>query len=167
MKKPFLLLVLLFSGTFVFAQSPTLCRQVVSNAGGTATSGNLNFEFTVGEAVIETFINANNTFTQGFQQPELGLATRVQEVSDASGLVIFPNPTTGILQIRFAIPSIHFFDLTVIDVAGKQLLSFHSLDGFGTSEVDCSLLPPGTYFLLARNHDGSTFFQAPFIKVTK
>jgi len=51
-----------------FAQ--TLERQVISSSGGEYSNINLNLNFTVGEAVTETFGNTSLILTQGFQQPK-------------------------------------------------------------------------------------------------
>ena len=50
------------------AYSQILERQVISSSGGEYSNTNLNLNFTLGEAVTETFQNSGLILTQGFQQ---------------------------------------------------------------------------------------------------
>ena len=45
-------------------------REVTATSGNYDTNSRVKVSWTLGEAVIETFSNANNTLTQGFQQPD-------------------------------------------------------------------------------------------------
>jgi hypothetical protein len=47
----------------------TQSQQVISTSGGYYQSDDINFSWTVGESVIETFTVSGITLTQGFQQP--------------------------------------------------------------------------------------------------
>ncbi|MBI5220178.1 MAG: SprB repeat-containing protein [Bacteroidia bacterium] len=52
-----------------FSQTPE--RQVISSSGGDYSNTSLQFNFTIGEAVVQTFQNSGLILTQGFQQPSL------------------------------------------------------------------------------------------------
>ena len=64
----FVALLLQFSNKN-FGQSYGLVNQVIGSSGYHFSGNNVEVSSTVGEAVIETGINANNIITQGFLQP--------------------------------------------------------------------------------------------------
>ncbi|MBI5220095.1 MAG: SprB repeat-containing protein [Bacteroidia bacterium] len=67
-----LVLLLLAGGLQTLnCHAQTLERQVVSSSGGYYSNTSLRFNFTIGEAVIQTFQNSGFILTQGFQQPSL------------------------------------------------------------------------------------------------
>ncbi|MBC7776398.1 MAG: T9SS type A sorting domain-containing protein [Phycisphaerae bacterium] len=169
MKKPFysfaLLCLSLFPCNLLFSQTASPCREVLASAGGNAFVGGKNFEFTLGEPVIETIGLGANLLTQGFHQPEIcPLTVGISEVNNASGLSVFPNPTTGELYLRFDAPTGKTFQVQVFNAAGQLVRDLPKSDDTKTNIVDCRAFPPSTYFLLARTDDGSLFFQVPFVK---
>ncbi len=170
MKKPFYILFLslpCLSPVFpLFGQTASIDRQVIASAGGEAFAGSKSFEFTLGEAVIETLDNGSVILTQGFQQPEL-VTIGIDEIAEASGLQIFPNPTTAELNLHFNAPSGTTFQLQVINAAGQLVQTLPKTDDTIDSQVDCRSFAPGTYFLLAHTTDGKPFFQVPFVKLDR
>jgi hypothetical protein len=65
-----------------------------------------------------------------------------------SDLTVFPNPTNGILNLRFD-GEIKFETLQLFDVTGKQILNqvYHH-------QIDLSSLPKGIYFLKVQSESG-------------
>jgi hypothetical protein len=53
----------------LYLNSQTTERQVISSSGSGYANAVLNFNFTSGEPVAETFEGSNLIFIQGFQQP--------------------------------------------------------------------------------------------------
>ena len=45
-------------------------RQVLATSGNSDSNSRIKVSWTMGEAVIQTVSNTNNTLTQGFQQPD-------------------------------------------------------------------------------------------------
>ena len=143
---------------------------MVASAGGDALVAGKKFEYTLGEPVIETIGNGVKRFTQGFHQPEicpLIVHIGTSEVAVASGLSVFPNPTTAELYLRFDAPTGKTFQLQVFNAAGQLLRDLPKMDDMQTSAIDCQAFPPGAYFLLAHTADGRLFFQVPFVKVDR
>ncbi len=76
MKKTFISFIsitLVFA--FQYANAQVFDRYVIGSAGTFATSVNGSMSWTIGEVVMETYSSSNNSFTQGFHQPD----TRVAE----------------------------------------------------------------------------------------
>ena len=67
----FLLIGLLFVNLFLNGQ--TITPQVINSAGGGGAAGTTGVEvyYNIGEPLISTIKNINNTITQGFLQPEI------------------------------------------------------------------------------------------------
>jgi hypothetical protein len=170
MKKPYHFLVLYFlsfSSAFpLLGQTASLDRQVVASAGGEAFAAGKSFECTLGESIIATVDNGSIVLTQGFQQPEK-ITIGVSEIAEASGLRIFPNPTSAELHLQFSAPSGTVFQLQVINAAGQLVQTLPKTDDSTDSQVDCRSFAPGTYFLLAHTTDGRPFFQVPFVKLDR
>ncbi len=168
MKKTILTLITFSIINALFAQSSTLCRSVISCSGGSSVGGTQTFEFTLGEPLIETYTNPDQsvTITQGFNQPEVCLTTAVPDISIANpmGMKVFPNPTADHLQIQFETPQGKLFDLQVFNALGHQVLSSFQMDIFQTHSIDCRSFPSGAYFLLIRSDEQQEWTQVPFMK---
>jgi hypothetical protein len=81
---------------------------------------------------------------------EVPLVLSTKSNQESSGIQIFPNPTTGILNIHWQGKS-------------KTQLSIYALDGTlvwagqisnNTQQIDISAMPAGMYFIQARNNSG-------------
>jgi hypothetical protein len=81
---------------------------------------------------------------------EVPLMLSTESAQESSDIQIFPNPTTGILNIRWQGES-------------KTQLSIYALDGTlvwagqtsnNTQQIDISAMPAGMYFIQARNNSG-------------
>jgi hypothetical protein len=68
--------------------------------------------------------------------------TRVNEVSPADGITLYPNPAQSQLTIKGAAAGTTF---RVFNIIGKQLLQTTTTTNDGT--IDISQLPPGSYLL--------------------
>ncbi len=134
------------------AQDATLFNQVIGSTGHVGVQQGMTFAYTVGEVVITTFSSGNRTLTQGFHQPE---HTQIVQVNDPdfSGwdINVFPNPVTDILTVRFSPDKGTALTATVVDVAGRLLLSDARLNEPDGSLIDCTAWPPGVYFLILKD----------------
>jgi hypothetical protein len=72
-----------------------------------------------------------------------GVSSTSREPSNQIDLMVFPNPTSGILHISSSeqINEIHIFDIT-----GKTVLSQMTTD-IGIQSLDLEALRVGTYFI--------------------
>ena len=126
-------LLVVFWGS-IFSQSTS--PQVLSNGGDSYNILGITIDWTLGEPIIETFLNDGFALTQGFQQGSL-IITRINELADLNYKIkVFPNPTAAQLNMRIQHPQIQKTALRylVIDLQGKILLQgrvdsyFQSLD---------------------------------------
>lgn len=140
----------LFCFTLLF--SPTLMAQeLVGSAGGAGSSASATLSWSVGEPMTETYATGGaNRLSQGLLQPELSIVTSMDELGEAWGLSIYPNPTSSTLLINVPSPleQAHFL---LTDINGKVLQQ-------GTIEkketwIECSQLPASNYFLQISTQD--------------
>jgi hypothetical protein len=115
--------------------------------GATITNGRLNTT-TPGAAVVTATIRdgaaLDTAYTQNFtiKVESVGINEVAREVSE---IKVYPNPTTGILEIESGDLIIH--KIEVIDIAGRVVAArpFNILSVHYT--MDISHLKPGTYFV--------------------
>ena len=82
----------------VFGQ--TNSEAVISSSGVTLQSSQNILDFTIGETVIESFVN-DFTLTQGFHQSEITITDISHHKLDFN-ISIYPNPSTNYLNIDFS-----------------------------------------------------------------
>lgn len=69
-------------------------RYVISVTGYTISlDEGFQFDWTVGEPIVETITTGNWMLTQGFQQPRSGRV--VSQSSEVDPMIIYPNPATN------------------------------------------------------------------------
>lgn len=85
------------------------------------------------------------------------LAVGIDEQANALDrrLTLYPNPTDGQMNLSFDLPSAATVRFTVLDLAGKQVLT--ATRGFGSGEqrhsLDLSALPAGSYLVQVQAND--------------
>lgn len=124
-------------------------QEVVSTQGESYSNATGSLDFTVGEVVINTATDGNNTLTQGFHQTNwkfLGLDDDAPEVQ----VTIFPNPTSEILNIKTS--SYVNATYTLYDALGKSVLADQLSDE--QTPIQVGQLAAGAY-TLELNFDNS------------
>ena len=150
MKALYTLLILLipFVG-FGQLNSPEL----VSNSGGSFSSGGYNIDFSVGEIAIEQ-LGYGIIFTQGFHQGNLSIETNILELDFISK--IYPNPTQSLFTIEFDSPQ----NVTVFlsDQNGKLIFK-EEIKNQSIESFNISNLAQGNYqfFIVGNNNKKSSF----------
>lgn len=155
MKKFTLLIALAFTGWH--AQAQTVAPQVISSSGGSGQSPTAELSWTIGEAVIATETNTNNSLTQGFQQPNL-LVTLLKEASDQNASWnVFPNPSTDQINIQYNFESGEPMNYKLFDNTGK--LIFENKSAGKLTQVPVQTLAAGEYFLQVSNNKSQQIFK--------
>jgi hypothetical protein len=135
------LLILLFGLCATSLQA----QEVVTTAGsyGETTSGSLSW--TVGEPVIETITDGNNTLTQGFQQSKLTVTAINNLKISGIELSVYPNPTNSILSIEVKTDKQRDLLLSLFDLNGKLILQKKMTGNKQT--IQMQNYKPATYIL--------------------
>jgi len=142
--KPFILFLSLLFTTGLFAQE--ISPEVVSTAGSNLISSSVSLEWTLGEISIKTLQGETNILTQGFHQPEYSV-TNISEPVAGIDFQVYPNPTSGILQITIAFERERAVVARLTDVNGKLLWNKEYYGQHISDITSLQELPNGSYFL--------------------
>ncbi|MBC7777795.1 MAG: T9SS type A sorting domain-containing protein [Phycisphaerae bacterium] len=147
----------LFSILFLFsfscaAQQFDACMEVVASSGGQGNQGNRYLAWTVGEPFVKTLHGAGYAFTQGFHQPDPCGLNFVSTANLADwGMSLFPNPTEGLLTLRFSPEKKGYLLGSAFDMLGRPMFENQTLASPEGSAIDATAWPPGVYFLLLQD----------------
>lgn len=139
----------------VAASGQDVKQQVVSSAGGFDVSGDnsISLSWTLGELVITTVESGSGDLilTQGFQQSKMSVTAI--DVNRALGVevTIYPNPTSELVNIKFAAPLDGETVIYLNAPDGKQILNEKVEYGEVLKQINMNTFPAGTYFLRVQN----------------
>lgn len=135
-------MILFLAGSMVSAQ------QVVSSNGDSQSTAGVEVSWTVGEAVIETFIGGSNTLTQGFHQTKLTITAVSELLIPGLEIKAFPNPTQDFITVHFSeyIEGSRYF---LYDFTGKLLENKLILSA--DTEINMQKYAGGQYILKLTN----------------
>lgn len=105
----------------------------------------------------------------GFSWGGIFAIRQITPLKEALALTQFslsPNPSTGILQLRFASPNSENLQIQVTNALGEPLYQQQLFMVTGDNQVELSLekLPAGLYFLLLQNERGKKMSRKFFIQ---
>ena len=161
MKKPLLFFLGLLFSSLGYSQS--VSPEVTASAGDHFTGTNVQLSWTIGETMIETYVNGSNQLTQGFHQTNL-IVTAVEDLLESFQIKVFPNPATNILNIEWSEIS-DPLTLTLYDVTGKQLLMQKIVDQAMSKTLDLTTYAAGGYLLSLSNPDDKTIKTFKILKI--
>jgi hypothetical protein len=164
MKQTFFFLVIFVN----VIQAQSIAPQSVNSAGVKMSQSNGSLSFTVGELVVLQQIDANgNSLGGGFTNSST-ISTTVLSVQepDASILqiVVFPNPTSDLVQIQIMEANIEELELELGDLSGKILYNgryrlMNQNIGINTADY-----PAGVYFLTLKENNGNILGTYKIVK---
>lgn len=146
-------LSLSFTGT---AQS--LDRFVIGVTGGTATAGNTQIEYTVGEMAVTTLETGAFVLNQGFHQSNPPFNTAVEKPLQINlSYKLYPNPTNGKVQLELEAGEVVDLKIAVYDAQGR-LTSVAAQDFSRQKTIntvfDLSQQASGLYFIRVLSPNG-------------
>ena len=148
----------------LISYSQTSILEVISPAGGFFQNENISISWTLGEPVIETWVNesAGIMVTSGFQQGDFTLVSVPHNPLAGFNVQMFPNPARLETNIKVTLPTLGQVNITVLDVTGRTIIQemFNPATLEHTHPLVVSSLKPGIY--LVRVHSG-----AKLVKVLK
>ena len=92
----------------------------------------------------DVIYNTNYTYTED-------LSTGINNESQNNSFSIFPNPSTDVLNIQMN--NTGAFEMTVLDLTGKQLMTENILSQTDTYKLDISILPKGVYIIQLKSEN--------------
>jgi Secretion system C-terminal sorting domain len=153
--KRIILLIGLFLNLVVYSQ--TTLPQVF------ASGGNIQYQWTIGESIIETYVGTTYILTQGFNQGVFTYGIKPPppnkvSINKDNEIKLFPNPVTNILNIT--LNSTNKWNVKVIDLNGKVL--FENPNVINETHIDFSNCSPSLYII--NLNDGKNISSYNIIK---
>jgi len=98
-------------------------QQAVVSAGGIGKSGNLTVNWSIGEVMTETYVNASIKLTQGVQQPQITVKQGETATPEMRALQIsaYPNPAKDVVILSIAELGENQLTLKIFEPNGKLL----------------------------------------------
>jgi hypothetical protein len=148
MKRNLLTLLIMFFALWAGAQQ--IKQEVIASAGGyNVASGNtISISWTLGETIIPTFTSQDGSIvlTHGFQQ-KISVSTLIENLPDRVKVIIYPNPTSEIVNIEFDIPTDAEITLFLLNNQGGLVKTMKIAAGNLNKEINMQDLPSGIYYL--------------------
>ncbi|MDX2247859.1 MAG: T9SS type A sorting domain-containing protein [Bacteroidia bacterium] len=159
--KHILSFLLAFAGSLTVFGQLSLDRQVLGTTGHWGQVGQYSLSYTAGETITTTLITTNGklVLTQGFQQPDAkGTFVGIdEEVKLPVSYKIFPNPTSGVLQVEMSADKPAVVKIDIYDMRGRKTsvpLQRIQFSGTRTTIFNLEALADGIYMLNFRNDEG-------------
>ncbi|CAL1520308.1 T9SS type A sorting domain-containing protein [Chitinophaga sp. MM2321] len=129
------LALLVLTGLCITASAQVvLNRQVVASNGGSGVINNIQFQYTIGEAVIMPITDGRVLLTQGFQQPEESPKIPPGS-SPVKNYILFPNPAVSNVKVQFDLLTNASVTIEVINPAGQSLYNQFQEMGAGKTTI--------------------------------
>lgn len=154
MRKILITITILFFAATASAQI-ILQRAVTSQAGGMASNGTINLQYTVSQTAVGMAANNQTVGQFGFWTAPITIAS--VHNSNGAGPIrsvsLFPNPAQGEVRIDLSLAASGSLDIILYDDAGKTIRTIYSGTspaGSSSYRFDASQLASGSYFIAAR-----------------
>lgn len=127
------------------------------NPGG-ATGASTAVSPTVNTTYSVSGTGSNGCNNTAMYTLSVSACTGIEQIVNAGGYTIFPNPTTGKLNIQFNVNSQTVINAEVVDALGKvvlkQTLNFNA--GENTQSINMASLSNGLYFINLKNTENKS-----------
>lgn len=137
-------IVLLLLG---FGQTGLQAQESNNTTGSIALGSGGSVSYSIGQVVYQTHTGTNGSVNEGVQQPyEISVITGIEEMRGINlSVLAYPNPTTGLLQLKVEREKTKKLSYQLFDINGK-LLQTEEITGNETNIVMGNFMP-ATYFV--------------------
>ena len=155
MKKLFLLstVLLLYEGSFCQSIVPS----VIAASGEYFTNANNTLSWTMGESIIDTYSNTNNSITQGFQQPLYTTVGVKENLAESVSVNVYPNPVNEHLNISVQAQNSGSVTIEIFDATGRLLIRKIQTAKQFTTTIDMKGFSSALYLLKVTSEEQNIF----------
>ena len=134
-------------------RSQTVTPMVYSNQGGYNVAAGGSISWTIGEPISETYTTTTKITTMGFHQPELGIATLINEQGQDKNILVYPNPVSEVLSVSFKDLESNTYQLELLDATGKlvYVVDVKITEHTSPIHMNMSKYAAGNYYLRITN----------------
>jgi len=150
--------------TINYAQN--IAPQSVNSGGTKMTQANGSLSFTVGELVVLNLSDSEgNTLGGGFTTGATLTTASIQETDKSLlDVIVFPNPTSDLVNIRINYSSIEQVVVSITDLQGKEVYNGKYAGISNTIGIKTAAYSSGTYVLLLKNNNNQVLGTYKIIK---
>ena len=104
----------------VSANAQTFTQEVNASGGGYYHQINGSLQFTIGEPITEAYSNTSARLFNGFEQGSYVIlaVNELPAIADLN-VTLFPNPSSGIINLNIDSKETSLFKVDIIDALGK------------------------------------------------
>lgn len=121
MKQILLIVIMIWGSTLSYCQS--IKPDVITTSGNVDATSNNSVSWTIGECITETFSDAGNKLTQGYQQGNYDVSTLVDNTGNLIKIVLYPNPATDYVYLEIQLQDIFGSYFQLYDLNGRCLIN--------------------------------------------
>lgn len=126
-------------------------QQGTVTSGGTASGGNGNISYSLGQTIYTTNSNGTGANSQGIQQPyEIFTLGTDDFIAKNLKMSLYPNPTVNFITLKMESFASNSYEYNLFDMMGKTIL-YERIQEVET-EICLDNLPSSTYFLNVLNN---------------
>ncbi len=166
MKKHTTLLVLLLVSLFANAQM--LTQEVIAIAGDCNRNQGYSLNWTLGEAVTETFIMGNDQLTQGFQQTDIYEITWLHRspLADRYNIEVYPNPAILFFFVKLNSDwERGTIKLTLYNMYGLKVDETTLGPELNTKKIEIAMFPTDMFNLIITDDENRFIQRFKIVKV--
>lgn len=108
---------------FVIFSISVFSQQAIVPVGGDISNANGSVSFTIGQAFYATNFNADNSVSEGIQQPHEISFLSIDDHELNITMYVYPIPTSDVLTIKVSDYNAEELTYEVIDLQGKVILT--------------------------------------------
>jgi hypothetical protein len=151
MRKTFFSFIACLCSGLVMSQTVQLSPQVFAASGGAYDGPMFELSYTIGElAAVSTISNGGTTLTQGFHQTDKFTIILIEDVNNAIGAELYPNPANEQANIKITSSFSAKLLVDIYDAGGKKTQETQSINhvpGAQQYVFDTSTLAAGYYMV--------------------
>jgi hypothetical protein len=154
------LFIFFFLSIPILTSAQSLNHSVVASEGGIDSNNDISLEWTLGEIAVATLYSKTTMITEGFHQPSLTVSDYYETYNSKvphqsiSKIKVVPNPVKSIVNIQMEFSEESALNISLINLAGTQLLEKLNQNPKDSFELNLSGFPSGIYLLRFTDQEG-------------
>lgn len=143
--------VIMLTGKMSYTQS--IAPQSINSSGTKISHANGSLSYTVGELIVLSQTDSQgNTLGGGFTAGATLTTANIQETNaTVLDVMVFPNPTADLINIRINHSALAHILVLVTDLQGKEMYKGVYAGISNTIGINTASFAPGTYVLTLQN----------------
>ena len=140
-----------FLNTSAFAQE--MNQAVFSSSGGESTGANYDFSYTVGEVVIDSYLQNSVHQTTGFNQP-IAYSFNAVRPQNEKIIGLYPNPNNGFFNLSL---NFDYDYISIVNLLGEEVFKRSNRNDEKFIPFNLSKLSAGSYYMVIKGDENLSY----------